>query len=241
MSPHSASPVEAIRAELRSEPRLDVHRYPVHVEVEDGVATLEGEVGTVAMKKLALERAAAVAGVTGIVDRLRVVPAERQGDGAILDQLRDALVQEPAFRECTLRRRIGERDQCVQLPAEPRGELCMSVEDGVVMLDGEVPSLSHKRLAGVLAWWVPGSRDVVNGLAVEPEEEDNDDEVSDAVHLVLEKDPFVDASQLRVRTRDYIVTLRGLVPTESERHMAEFDAWYVFGVDQVINEIEVRP
>lgn len=28
-------------------------------------------------------------------------------------------------------------------------------------LEGRVVSLSHKRLAGVLAWWVPGCRDFV--------------------------------------------------------------------------------
>jgi osmotically-inducible protein OsmY len=37
-----------------------------------------------------------------------------------------------------------------------------------------------------------------------------------------------------------VVRLTGLVPTESERDMAGFDAWYVFGVDRVINEIEVH-
>jgi osmotically-inducible protein OsmY len=36
------------------------------------------------------------------------------------------------------------------------------------------------------------------------------------------------------------VTLTGLVPTDAEREMAEFDAWYVFGVDRVINQIAVR-
>jgi osmotically-inducible protein OsmY len=35
--------------------------------------------------------------------------------------------------------------------------------------------------------------------------------------------------------------LFGYVPTGTEREMAEFDAWYVFGVDEVINEIEVHP
>lgn len=31
-----------------------------------------------------------------------------------------------------------------------------------------------------------------------------------------------------------------LVPTRAEREMAEFDAWYVLGVDRVVNRIEVR-
>jgi osmotically-inducible protein OsmY len=111
------------------------------------------------------------------------------------------------------------------------------VEAGVVTLNGQVPSLSHKRLAGVLAWWVPGSRDVINGLEVMPPEEDNDDEITDAVRLALEKDPFVNAAQVRVRTKHAIVTLEGLVAHDTEKHMAECDAWYVFGVDKVINTL----
>ena len=59
--------------------------------------------------------------------------------------------------------------------------------NGVVTLNGEVPSLSHKRLAGVLAWWVPGTRDVINGLEEVPPEEDNDDELIDAMHVACWK------------------------------------------------------
>ena len=51
----------------------------------------------------------------------------------------------------------------------------LEVEVGVVTLNGQVPGLDDKRLAGVLAWWVPGSRDVINGVAVEPPEDDDRD------------------------------------------------------------------
>jgi osmotically-inducible protein OsmY len=120
------------------------------------------------------------------------------------------------------------------------GEIEIAVSDGIVTLEGHVPSLSHKRLAGVLAWWAPGCRDVTNELAIVPGEDDNDDEITDALALVLEKDPLVHAGQLRVRTRNRIVTLHGWLATEEERRMAELDAWYLFGVDEVINRIEVR-
>lgn len=103
-----------------------------------------------------------------------------------------------------------------------------------------MPGLDDKRLAGVLAWWVPGSRDVINGIAVEPPEDDSDDAILEAVRLVLEKDPFVNASQIRAGVRGSVVTLLGVVPSEAEREMAEFDAWYVFGVDKVDNRIEVH-
>ena len=107
-------------------------------------------------------------------------------------------------------------------------------------LNGAVSSLSAKRLAGVLAWLVPGSRDVVNGIEVSPFEEDNDDEVVDAVRLALEKDPFVNASQIKVGSKNYTVTLDGLVKNAAQRQMAEADAWYIFRVDRVVNQLRVE-
>jgi osmotically-inducible protein OsmY len=230
-----------VRKALGGESRLDLHRFPLSTAFERGVLTLEGEVEDIVVKKLVLERTAAIPEVTGIVDRLHVAPAQMMGDGEVRDHVRDALTGEAVFSECVIRVRNGERLETVRQPDAPRGDITVSVVDGIVTLDGEVPSLSHKRLAGVLAWWVPGSRDVVDGLGVEPPEDDHDGEVTDAVRIVLEKDPFVDATRMRVSTSDYVVTLEGLVPTEAERNMAELDAWYVLGVDRVVNRIEVRP
>jgi osmotically-inducible protein OsmY len=116
----------------------------------------------------------------------------------------------------------------------------VEVANGVVTLNGQVSSLSNKRLAGVLVWWVPGTRDVINGLEEVPPEQDNDDELTDAVRCVLEKDPFVNASKIRVSCKDWVVTLEGLVPTETMREMAEQDTWYVLGVKTVINKIVVK-
>lgn len=135
----------------------------------------------------------------------------------------------------------GEGIEAVRgVPDNPRGRLLIEVNDGIVTLNGEVPGLASKRLAGLLAWWVPGSRDVVNGLAVEPPEEDAPIRIEESVRIALEKDRFVDASQIRVGVRHTTVRLTGLVATEPERDMAENDAWYVFGVDKVVNEIEIR-
>ena len=210
------------------------------MKLADGVLTIEGEVLDVAQKKLALERAAAVHGVIGILDRLRVHPAQSMGDREILDHVRDALLQEPAFKELKLSEDRGGWRVIREPATEARGRVDVVVEDGVVTLNGQVSGLDQKRLAGVLAWWVLGSCDVINGIAVEPPEEDSDAAIADALRLVLEKDPFVDASQLRFSVGDAVVSLTGIVPKEAERNMAEYDGWYVFGVDKVINRIEVR-
>jgi osmotically-inducible protein OsmY len=91
-----------------------------------------------------------------------------------------------------------------------------------------------------MAWWIPGVRDVVNGIAVDPPEEDGPDQIEEAVRVVLDCDPAVDAAQIKVGVRAKIVRLTGLVRSEAMREKAENNAWAVFGVDDVINKIVAR-
>ncbi len=150
-----------VRTALEHEPRVNLHRYPIVIDRDDaGALILEGETESIAAKKVALEVAASTPGVTGIVDRLRVTPARRMGDGEIRDQVRDALLAEPAFANCTIRTRANGRWDTVREIFASDGNFCaVSVEDGIVTLEGTVKSLSHKALGGALAWWVPGSRE----------------------------------------------------------------------------------
>jgi osmotically-inducible protein OsmY len=122
---------------------------------------------------------------------------------------------------------------------DPVGEIEISVSDGVVVLEGHVISQSHRRFAGVIAWWTPGRRDVVNSLEVRPDYEDSDEEVTEVLELVLQADPALDASQIRMRCRDRTVVLEGSVATEGQKRRAELDAWALFGVDRVLNRLEV--
>ncbi len=230
-------------AAIRSEARVGPHFKPAHFHIDsDGTATVEAEVDNVAVKRLVLERLAATEGVGAIVDRLRVRPAAPMSDDGIRDHLRKAFYAEPSFYALRLEEREGGALKLVRDAFEtPRGAIEIEVKDGVVILNGRVPSLAGKRLAGVLAWWVPGARDVVNGIAVEPPEEDAPIAIEEAVRIALDKDPFVDASQIRVGVRHRTVRLTGAVRSLEARDAAEWDAWYVFGVDDVINELKVMP
>lgn len=231
-----------VQRALEIEPRINLHRTPVAIRTLDGAVVLEGEVDSVAAKKLALEIAAAVEGVRGVIDRLRVVPSERRGDGAVRDTLCSFLLSEPELRNCAVSARVKGRARTLrEAPRDGSGAIEVAVADGVITLEGTVISLSHKRVAGVLAWWTPGCRDVINALDVQPDEEDNDAEVVDALQLVLEMDPLVHAAQIRPSCRNFVVTLEGCVQTEEERRQAERDAWCLFAVDRVVNRIEVRP
>lgn len=239
MASRRSDVLQAVRAAWNGERRLGPGFKPEIVELdEDGNLTLAAEVDSIATKKLALERAAAVAGVGGIVDRLRVRSATTASDAEIRDHLLADYDHEPTLGSFEIRF-VGDPAAAPAPLAGAPGRILVEVHDGVVILNGEVPGLNSKRLAGTIAWWVGGVRDVVNGLAVRPEEEDAPIRIEEAVRLVLERDPVLDAAQIRVGVRHRTVHLTGLLPSAEHREMAEFDAWSVFGVDDVINDIEV--
>jgi len=234
--------LDKVAAALASEPLIGPQIHHIKRRLDDGAVLLEGEVSTVAAKKKALLHVAAIAGLDGIIDRLHVTPAAPMGDAEIRAHLRNALIGEPSFSDIG----IFEHNAGAVKTAQGGGpgniqRIEFEVSDGIVTLNGELAGLVSKRLAGVLAWWIPGTRDVVNGISVTPPEQDNQGIVEDAVRVALEKDPFVNASQIRVGARLLVVKLTGTVRSDAERDMAERDAWCVFGVDDVINKIEVEP
>jgi len=225
---------------LERERRINLHRFPIHISNADGVAVLEGEVGDIAAKKLALELAASVSDVRGVVDRLRVAPGERRGDGAIRDSLARLFLESAEFRNCTLRSYTNERTEVLREGnGDSIGEIELSVENGVITLEGHVISVPHRLFAGVLGWWTPGRCDVVNALDLKPSYEEADEEVAEALRIVLEADPAVDAAQIRPTCRDWVVTLEGSVPSEEQKRRAEMDAWYVSGVERVDNRLAI--
>jgi len=232
-----------VRAALRSQPRLGPTFHLRELRLDpDGVVLLDGEVPDVAAKKLALEKVAAIPGISGIADRLHVKPATHMTDKELRVHVRNGLIEESSFMALEIRELSGGEWRLMRgAPLGAKGNIDIEVKNGVVTLNGRVPGLTSKRLAGVIAWWVSGVRDVVNGLEVNPPEDDGPDMIAEAVRVVLEKDPFVNAGQIRVGVRNTLVRLTGLVPNEIERQAAERDAWMVFGVDTVVNEIQVRP
>ncbi len=210
--------VKTIKASLEKELHIDLVKHPVHLNLENNAIVMEGVVDKIAHKKAALLIAMGISGTSGVVDRLRVSPAKKMGDKEIKNHLSDAFAEEPTLNNLAIE---------------------IEINNGIVDIEGTAPSLSHKRLAGVLAWWVPGSVDVINSLEVNPPEEDSDDEITDAVMLALEKDKLVNHSNIKASTKNWVVTLDGVVHSETSKNAAEDDAWYVWGVNGVINRLTV--
>lgn len=236
-----ASIVEDVWRALEADPHVDARAHPLTLAFEDGTLVMDGELADVAATTRAVELAQVFPEVRRVVDHLVVQAPVKMDDGEMRDLYRNALLGELAFEDCRLVVVAeGVRD-IIHDPEAPRGSVTANIASGVITLEGDVPSLSHARLAGVLAWWIPGTRAVRSELRIDPPEEDSDEEVTDAVRIALEAEPLVDADQLTVRTAGGRVTISGTLPSDEQRRIAERDAWYVLGVLDVDNHIAVHP
>lgn len=205
---------------INADDRINWAEAAINISLSGRLVVLSGKVGSIADKRRACNAALKVKGVEGVQDDLVVTAIPARTDKQIARHVIDALEQDPWIDHTKIK---------------------VTVKGGVVRLEGEAESLLRKRLIGVTAWWIPGVRNVINDLQVLYPEEDSDDQIVDACETVLEKDPFVDSTEVLVRVRDGVVTLIGSVCSEGEREIAESDCWYVLGVRDVINKLTVVP
>jgi len=226
--PERARRLEITRTGLRKALAVHALRLDKLTFDPDGTLIVEGEAESLAAKKRALRLAAILSNAPGIVDRLHVRPGGAATDAEIRDHLLDLYALDPRFAGVDAHSGDGSA----------RG-IGVSVQRGVVTLDGEVAGLVSQRLAGVIAWRAPGVRDVVNGLAVEPPEDDGPDQLEEAVREALDGHPLFDDTQVKAGVFGDAVRLTGLVHTQDARRAAEVETWRVLGVDEVINEIAV--
>jgi osmotically-inducible protein OsmY len=230
-----------LTAALERDTRINLHAGSIQTEITEDSIVLKGRVENIVAKKAALLTAQQGAGEKTVIDQLHIVPTEAKQDGELQEQVIKALLEESALTECSLQAKEEEDFKIIrQVSKEPGGLIKVAVHQGAVTLMGHVISLSHSRLAEVLTWWTVGCELVNNQLDVVPAEEDTDDELCDAVHIILEKDPVVPATQLAVSVKNGTVTLDGLVVNQEEKKFAVFDAWYISGVKNVIDQIKVE-
>lgn len=206
----------AVETALHGEVRL--RGRAIRVAVEEGRVDLVGEVPDVAEKRLAVNLVRQLREVGEVRDKLRLPTAHELSDKQIAQHIRDAFAQDRA---------LYRRDFDAQ------------AVDGVVTISGHTDNLEEKRLAGVLAWWVPGVADVDNRIEVSPEQIGNDGDLVDSIRQVFDKDVLVDPDRVGVMVQGGTVTLVGTVRSDEERMAAEHDCYYVWGVERVENQLNV--
>lgn len=111
----------------------------------------------------------------------------------------------------------------------------VDVREGLVFLDGAVPTYRRKLAAQEIAGTVDGVRGVMNGLLVEPPGRMGDGEVADHVRRALDSHADLEKETITVTCRTGKVTLSGHVRSKAERAIAQDVALCSKGVRDVRN------
>jgi len=152
-------------------------------------------------------------------------------------------VDEDARLEALIERRLAWDRELAPFKIE------VQVNDAVANLSGTVSTTPESHLARRIADDVRGINAVINGIYVDSALEPfagkalatpDDAELRERVVTSLSSDPDVDTGAIDIDVSDGLVTLRGEVPNIFQRQRAERVTRALFGVDGVVNEIEVE-
>lgn len=207
-----------VEAELDWEPA--VNAPTIGVEVRDGIVTLAGHVRSY-VEKLAAEKAAqCVAGVLGVAVELDVhIPGlSAKTDAEIAKAARDALHWHTVV---------------------PDQQIKVRVEDGFVMLTGELEWGYQRQAAENAVRNLTGIRGVTNQIRLVPTLKTSD--IQTKIESALRRNAAVDAKSIRVAVKDGTVTLDGSLHSLAERRLVEDAVWAAPGVEAVVDHLQVAP
>jgi len=227
----------------------------INVDTADGRVALHGSVTTAEQKAQAEKTAAGIEGVRKVHNLLQVVPETSRdvveaSDEQIATRVKAALAADAELPKGTVEVR--------------------SVNEGVVLLGGEVPRMTQHLRALETVSKVEGVRQVASQIrspdrladqeiwsendgparGIAPKSTDTMERVggaardlwtTSAVKMRLMADERAPGLDVNVDTRDGEVTLFGIVGTEEAKAAAEEDARKVSGVTVVHNDLQVVP
>lgn len=182
----------------------------VDIKVNDGIVMLSGSVNNLLQKIRVRQIAESIRGVRSVVDTVAVKPVIRENE-AIARDVQNSLSQIPSDRGL---------------------DAFVSVDGGVVTLNGSVDSWVLSRWAVHRAMSIKGVSEVVNSIEVKARLEREDKDIGSDVERRLAADSYVDDTLIEVTVKDGRVTLDGIVETAAEKRRAADNAW-VSGVVSV--------
>lgn len=218
----------------------------VNVDTIDGRVTLHGTVGSDQEKAHAEKAARAVDGVKELRDMLAVVAPAKQEAVEIADEQIMELVETALTADKTL------ADSSIKVA---------SVNKGAVLLSGTATSLSDQLTAVEDTRWVRGVQRVtseitgpdtlsdaeiwrdtkapVNGALATTTGAISNMWITTAAKVRLIANGETPANTINVDTTNGVVTLFGMVPTETSKSAAEAEVAKVSGVTEVRNNLQV--
>ena len=207
---------DAVISQLDFEP--EVNPAGIGVAAEDGVVTLSGFVDDYAQKVAAEKAVKRLFGVKGLANELLVKMVCERTDTDIAKDAIHLLESDVHF---------------------PSGTVTVTVEDGLLTLEGTVEWNFRREAAERAVQRIRGVRAVANLIEVAPAASPTN--IQERIEEALCRSAEVDARQIKVATRDHLVVLSGNVRSWSEREEAERAAWSAAGVLRVENLLVVEP
>lgn len=193
----------------------------VTVHVDNGSVTLKGTVPTHGARSSAVTDTWMIDGVTNVEDQIEVElspTVDVPSDAEIASNIQNIL--------------SWNTDIDVM-------DIDVSVEGGVVTLEGTVDEYWKKWKAVELASDVSGVIDVIDEMTVVPTGSFIDKDIAETIRDAFERNLYIDADDITVEVEHGNVTLTGVVPTNFVRSKAGDIASYTAGVVDVHNNLVV--
>ncbi|MDX1639925.1 MAG: BON domain-containing protein [Balneolaceae bacterium] len=227
-----------IRAEVEQKLKMSsqVNADMVEVSVEEGAVTLSGAIGS-AYEKMLVQDLARVAGVESVAaDRLEVHPEYENAmfrsdniDALPGDEIKQAI--EDALRYD---------------PRVPANKISVRIDDNTAVLEGSVLYLNAKMAAESDARNTAGINSVENNITVErkvvvePQVPTTDEAVSERLRYAIQRDPYVEFTELKVTVEKGIARIRGTVDSQFEKDQLYQIAANVKGVIAIDNNVNIE-
>lgn len=198
--------------------------YNLDVTVNDRNVILEGDVDSVWVRQYLEDEVSTLDGIVDIENRVTVVPTEDLTDEQIAEDIMESIEIDPS------------------VDAE---NVTLTVNDNKVTLEGEVTTFEARQDVKEIAQTTAGVVEVNNkltvtsvfeedaGLTISPE----DSTIKADVRSQLLNDVLVEEGEIDVTVEDGVVTLSGVVDSSLEEEAAIDDAWSVYGVENVVDQI----
>ena len=220
----------------------DIKGTTISVDTINGRVTLHGKVEGEQEKSRAAEAVKTIEGVTNVRNLLRVASSAQK---AAMTQRSDDLIASDVAKRLKTDRGLDNSSISVK-----------SVDKGAVILTGKAASLDDHQRALYYAASAPGVHRVVSEINVSDTLPDDDFKtdvvikrtsgavrsdlwITSATKMRLAADSRTPATEINVDSREGVVTLFGMVPSQDAKAAAAEMAQGVAGVKRVENQIEV--